>query len=231
MRKQLISSFVGLLLVGMGSQGYAQQFKGWQGGAAMPYAQDGLRDWTNNAIWGLCVDGAYIIPIPNGKSSFRPGLGINWLPGSENNYRTISLVDIQINADVVTPIGTSPFSIVTGLSVNTWFRSVSGLSPLAQTVDGINYPAYSRKNSVSGMVEHPLSKLGFRLGLEYALNDRLSVAALFQLAELGTDTEFMAKENRVNTNAAGEVTASPAEYSGKHGVNPAWIQVGVRYKF
>jgi len=122
---------------------------------------------------------------------------------------------------------------------------VSGKSGFAQTLwDGtkneagrpnlVVHPAGTRDNSVSGMVDNVFGKFGLRFGLEYALNEKIILVAMLQVVELGTDGEFLAKENkRTDTvNADNEVVTSYlTDFVGKKTVNPSWIQFGVRYKF
>ena len=244
MRKQIISSFVGLLLIGMGTQASAQQEKGWQGGIALPYAQESMKQFTNQPIWGLCLDGAYQLPITGSKSSFRFGLGVNWFPGQEGNFnrasiapRTISLTGIQVSADVVVPISTSSFSIVTGLSLNTWMKDVSGKLGYAwgelRGSDVIVHPAGTLDNNVSGTVDNLFGRYGMRLGVEYALNDRTIISVMFQQTELGTDKEFINEKflTTYSKNASTGVITATEVTLGKNTVNPSWIQFGVRYKF
>jgi len=282
MRKIQYIGFVGLLLMGMGTQMQAQQYKkGWQVGAALPIALDGLKDWTNEPIMGLCIDGAYVMPMPGNRAYFRAGLGLNYLPGKaqkikifqidpyleewKNDTRTISLTGIQIIGDVVVPLGSTNFSLVTGFSLNTWHKKVSGVFPYdwreisgegqwvwRNGIGGDGYhplrvgeawhwdtvrPYYpidrlGRDNEFSGTVSNVFGRLGLRLGAEYAVNDKFTIAAMFQLTELGTDAEFLHKKFRVDYDVNGneEPDSENKEY-GAHRVNPSWIQIGVRYRF
>jgi hypothetical protein len=225
--------FVGLLLAGMGTQLDAQQSvqKGWQIGAAMPVAMEGLKQWTNQSFMGLCLDGSYLMPIAGGGAYFRFGLGVNYLPGREGNghesylgpgetlLRTITLYDIQANVDVMFPIGSSPLSLFTGLSLNTWYRKVSGQYQYDPSLE----------SNASGMVKNAFGKYGLRLGAEYAVSRNLSVALTFQMTELGTDLEFLGEEHKYDEN--GNMHWWVADGYGEHAVNPTWIQVGVRYRF
>jgi len=283
-------ALVGLLLLGLGTQTQAQQLqKGWQVGAALPVALPGLKDWTNEPILGLCVDGAYVMPIPGDKAWFRAGLGLNYFPGKakkiaafqgymengqlvwdddlleswKDDTRTISLTGIQINADIIVPLGSTKLSLVTGVSLNTWHKKVSGKYPfdwreIAGSTGGWNWvdwvwegdhwgggywewidpdPWYpidrlGRDNNFSGTVKNVFGRLGLRLGLEYAINNKFTIAAMFQMADLGTDTEFLDRKFRVDYDEDGkEVKDSENKVSGMHNVNPSWIQVGVKYRF
>lgn len=58
-------------------------------------------------------------------------------------------------------------------------------------------------------------KLGFRAGVEYNFSSSAAVTAMYQLTELGTDGQFKNKE----------------ALTGSRGINPSWIQVGVRFHF
>lgn len=222
-------SLVGLLLVGAGGQLAAQEHKGWQVGAALPMATTELKQWTQQSIMGLCVDGSYLMPIKQTKSYFRFGLGFNYFPGKEGNgvpdyilpleekqaVRTITLSNLSASVDVYFPIGSTQLSLFTGISLNTWFKSVSG--------QYIYDP--SEEDSVSGMVDNAFGKYGLRLGAEYALSNRLSIALTFQLAEFGTDYEF------VGENHLEEWFGNKKPLEGEHSVTPSWLQIGVRYRF
>jgi len=208
--------FVALLLAGAGTQLAAQQpaQKGWVAGAALPIAAEGLKQWTNQSIVGLCLDGAYQIPIAESRASFRLGLGVNYLPGKERevDHRTIGLTGIQANFDVHFPIASSPVSVFTGISLNTWMKSVSGKHPYDQDED----------ISVSGTVKNAFGKYGLRLGAEYALSKRLSIALTLQLTELGVDSEFLPDKEKLE---------DWDDIWGENTVHPTWVQIGVRYRF
>ena len=275
-------SFLGLLLVGMGTQLFSQQptRKNWQVGASLPIAMEGLKDWTNETM-GLSLDAAYQMPLPGNKAFFRAGLGLNYFPGKakgipgfqdtgddlietwKNDTRTISLTGVQITGDLVIPLGSTNFSLLTGFSLNTWHKKVSGQFPhdwrgIAGSQGGWEgdwvwywdppewvwewewiepdpwYPIerLGRDNNFSGTVKNIFGKAGVRLGAEYAVNDKFTIAAMLQLTELGTDSEFLDRKFRVDYDISkNEVPDSENKISGKHRVNPAWLQVGVRYKF
>ena len=220
MRKFNISSFVCLLLLGMGTQLSAQHLqRGWQAGASLPLAFDGLKDWTNQSFMGLCLDGSYQMPFPGTDIAFvRYGMGFNWFPGKKKDVgypydeRTISLMGLQANLDLLFQVGDTPFAIVTGLSINTWMKDVES---------SFFHNNHTVNNSTSGTVKNAFGKLGFRFGAEYAINEKFTVQATIQLTELGTDREW------VNEDYLG----SWRETIGDHRVNPSWMQLGVRYKF
>jgi hypothetical protein len=218
--------FAGLLLAGAGTQLAAQEtHKGWVAGAALPIAADELKQWTNQSFMGICLEGAYQIPIAESRNCFRVGLGFNYLPGkeqyipdSDQHKWKISLTNIQVNLDVLFPIGSSQLSLLTGLSLNTWNKSVTGKDPWDPDGDELD---------ISGTVKYAFGKYGLRLGAEYALNNSLSVALTLQLTELGTDWEFYADkwfeyDGKPNRDIYG---------GGYRAVNPTWVQLGARYRF
>jgi|GEM_PF-1722952 len=208
MKYQRILIFIGLLVLGAGTHGSAQEAAVWQIGGALPIAQNNLKDYTNQPFFGICLDASYQKAFPDSKSKYRLGLGINYFPGKEleKDAQKVSLTGFQANIDIVIPINRTYLLVITGASVNTWFKSVSGRDTFDPSIN----------NNVSGMVDNAFGKLGFRFGFEYIVDSQFSVAALFQMVELGTDNEFLKGGDPVR---------------GRNTVNPAWIQFGLSYKF
>ncbi|MDR2697993.1 MAG: hypothetical protein LBB40_05915 [Holophagales bacterium] len=208
MKYQRILTFIGLLAAATGTRCFAQEAAVWQIGGALPIALNNLKDYTNQPFFGFCVEASYQRTFPDSKTKYRFGSGLNYFPGKELEAggRKVSLAGLQANIDIVVPIGKTYLSLITGASVNTWFKSVSG----RDTFDP------SMNNNVSGIVDNPFGKLGFRFGLEYIMDSQFSVSALFQMTELGTDNEFL---------------KGGAPDRGRQTVNPAWVQLGLSYKF
>ncbi|MCL1907993.1 MAG: porin family protein [Holophagaceae bacterium] len=260
MRNKSISSFVGLLLIGMGIQASAQQQqKGWQVGVSVPTALEGTKEWTNSTV-GYNVEGAYLMPLSGGFATLRAGMGVNHFPGKEMKRlsphpdaeptdffnTTIGLTGIQASADVLFPVGSSKLSLFVGLSLNTWIKDVKGQDPYFP--NGLE-PWEPNNNpnefdyALSGTVKNAFGKYGLRVGAEYALNDKLSFALTFQVTELGTDSEFY--KNKWASVGDWEwdwdawqwnwldpaIDPDGFDIYGKHNVNPSWIQFGIRYKF
>lgn len=192
-----------LLALGFATSLPAQQ--GWQAGGGLDFAQDSLREFTHQTA-GLNLQGAYQIALADSTSTLRFGAGLDYFPGSSQAGRKITLEDFQLNVDAVVPLGGSSWKWVTGLSVNTWFKQVSGSDPYVPDQSG----------STSGSVKRAFGKLGFRAGLEKQVNAHWSVQALVQLTELGTDNEFLKDGDPV---------------WGRTPANPSWIQVAARYSF
>jgi hypothetical protein len=193
---------LGALVLAAGGLGLqAQQAEGFKVGAALPWSQDSVRTYTHQSLMGLAVDGAYQGTLLGGGSFYRAGLGVVALPGKEEAGVKISLTDVQLFGDLVVPVGASQrLAVITGLSANNWSRSVT-------RPEGMG---------VSGNVRHSLGKLGFRAGLEYAITPKVTLSALLQMTELGTDSAF--------------VKGGDPDY-GTTKVNPSWIQVGFHYNF
>ena len=82
-------TMAGLLLL-TGSAVQAQQTAGWKAGAAIPYSMDSLSTFTNRTVMGLCLDGAYQLPVADSTTFVRLGLGLNVFPGQEKTSGTIT---------------------------------------------------------------------------------------------------------------------------------------------
>ncbi|WLT32273.1 hypothetical protein [Geothrix sp. PMB-07] len=201
-------TMAGLLLL-TGSAAKAQQTAGWKAGAAIPYSMDSLSSFTNRTLMGLCLDGAYQVPVADSTTFIRLGLGLNAFPGQEKTSgtltRKVSFMSEQVTADVIVPISTSRWALVAGISANNWHVN----STLRDSSD----PAME---GTSGAVKKVFGKFGFRTGLEYQVASRLALTALFQQTELGSDARLRKGGDDIY---------------GYQGINPSWIQVGIRYSF
>lgn len=201
-------TIAGLLLL-TGSAIQAQQTEGWKAGAAIPYSMDSLSTFTNRTVMGLCLDGAYQLPVADSTTFVRLGLGLNVFPGQEKTSGTLSrkasFTSEQFTADVIVPIGASKWTLVAGISANNW--------QVNSTLKDSNDPAVE---GTSGSVKKAFGKFGFRTGLEYQLSRKLALTALFQQTELGSDARLRKNGDDIY---------------GYQGINPSWIQVGVRYSF
>lgn len=206
MQMRRLKAVLALVLAGAFLPVAAEQPTGWQVSGSLPSALTGLKDWTHRSVAGLCVDGGYQGTFEGGNILYRVSLGYNTFPGKEQDRMKISLSSFQLSGDVVIPVARSPYSLVTGLSVHNWSKSVSGTSPIDP----------GQANGVSGGVKQVFGKIGFRAGVEYSMSPRLTLAALFQISEFGTNSEFLKRGN---------------ETFGTNAVNPSWIQMGVRYHF
>ena len=102
-----------------------------------------------------------------------------------------------------------------GFTLNKWLvNSDSSYFVADDSVAGGHLQRGSLRGSVPGI------KLGFHIGLEQPVSEHLSGVAEVQASALGTSSVFM-------------VPADPswAAHSGNTGVNPCWLQLGVRYHF
>jgi hypothetical protein len=178
----------------------AQQTEGFKAGAALPLALDSTRTYTHQSV-GLALDGAYQGRTYGDGAFYRAGLGLVALPGKEQEGTKVSFTGIQAYGDLVLPLGKEGrLAVITGLSVNNWSRSVT-------RADG---------DGASGGVRHAMGKMGFRAGLEYSVSSRVTLSALLQMTELGTDSALLKDGD--------------PDY-GTYKVNPSWIQLGFHYNF
>ncbi len=199
-----IRTLLTMSLLVAGSTLAAQQTPGWKVGAAFPYALDELHTVTNQRLMGLCLDGAYQGAFDGSQAFWRLGVGLNVFPGKAQEGPKTDLTGFQVTFDALKPLGQGRTALLFGLSLNTWTQKTSGLD------------RWGKSNELSGTVSHAFGKVGVRLGLEHSLTPRLALTTLLQVAELGTDNAFLQN-------------GSPTR--GRSGVNPSWIQVGLRASF
>jgi hypothetical protein len=113
-----------------------------------------------------------------------------------------SLNLLQAHGDLLIETGRSSLHGLAGLSVNSYSMSRSG----TESEDPQDRDHHFPLRDVKGL------KLGLRLGINYAFTRNLSGELLFQQTELsGKDLED--------------------PYVRQGGINPAWIELDVRYHF
>jgi hypothetical protein len=151
----------------------------------------------------------------------RIGLGMGLFPGGQYGSIKSTLYHSQIFADVFLP---------TGLRNTTWFLGLSGnryhIKNEGQetwTPDP-SYSVYANPGSVFALTAAEVdrkNRAGFRIGLNYRYNRNLAAEFLGQTTELGL------RKAHYMINASGAQV-----YAGTVGnVNPAWLQVGIRYTY
>ena len=178
-------------------------------GGGITIANDSLKKVTHNSL-GLNFNVSTQMPIASSNVKFRPGLGLNILPGKwgENNdidnglvtESKTQLINIQATFDVLVPLpvpGIDHLALVTGLSINNWRYS-------GQTKDGNPHPF-----GLQGSAAPADIKVGLRVGVDYRINKQWSSELLLQVVEFGSrNTEV--------------------HY---HNFTPSWLQLGVGYHF
>ncbi len=137
-----------------------------------------------------------------GKAPARFSLGVGAMPGKEANGLKTSLTLLQLSGDLLIPTSVDRLQAVFGLSLNRYTAQRSGEESLSPLDVDHHFPF----TDVEGI------KGGLRLGLEYRFQSRFTAELLLQATEL-----------------AGRQRMDPLIRKG--GLNPAWIQCGVRYSF
>jgi len=173
-------------------------------GGGLIGALDSAKVVTHSTL-GLNLTGGADFRVADGTYGFRPGIAINFLPGSAKDGFKTSLTGFQAYGDIVFNSGIKDLSLIGGLSIQRWYYK--------STAD-----ASSGMTSDKGFIAGP--KLGLRVGLEYRFDKNLTAELLFQQSDLGSQDG----DTKGNVDASGNLV---------NGLNvlPAWIQVGVKYHF
>ncbi len=173
-----------------------------------------------NANSGLALSAAYYVRT-KGDYTLRFGLGLNSLSGNAFsgalgpdgpttlNGVELSLTGTQVHADLMVPSPWKKTTFVTGLSLQQWsYKATLGK-------DSINHLTGDR--STSGTIKG--LKFGLRLGIQVAFTPNWVGELLLQQTELGSNGD--------GDKTKGNLATTPYEAN----ENPAWLQLGVRYRF
>lgn len=155
-----------------------------------------------NSTTGFGFDAGWETHLGKPTVPARLSLGLLFMPGKEINGLKTSLRSVQLSGDLLLPTGISNLRGIFGLSLNQYTASLSGTeSQSALDVDH-HFPFHD----VDGI------KGGLRFGVEYTFAKKFTAQALLQATEL-------AGRQRNDTLLR------------KGGINPSWIQCGLRYTF
>lgn len=204
----------------LGCQVHAQA-TGWSAGLAGNLLTDSVTGITKH--YGATVDGAYTwnnataglpLRLTLGYSAF-PSSGDTGINGTAPSTYRIGLENVQLGLDAFTTLPTKKVRLYFGLTLNKWrVKSDSDYYVPDESEAGSHRESGSVRSSVPGI------KLGVRLGLEMPFTDRLAGVLAFQAVELGTTSALMAPSD-----------PNHSAVSGNGGVNPCWLQFGIRYQF
>lgn len=188
-------------------------------GGGLIGALDATKTVTHSTL-GFDLTGGADFRSADGTYGFRPGVAINFLPGSAKDGVKTSLTNYQVYGDVIFDSGIKNLSFSAGLSIQRWYYKTTAdagvVSPLALDDKGFL----------------PGTKLGLRLGAEYRFNKSLTAELLFQ------QTDFGSKDGNTRGNTYSTTGNFPPPTPAQEGtlingtnVTPSWIQVGVKYHF
>jgi len=141
----------------------------------------------------------------------RAGLSFAAMPGKERFGLKTSLTLAQLHGDIYLATPSKALRGLVGLSLNSYTMSTSGTE---NTDDALDIDHHFPMHDVKGV------KLGLRLGLDYRLGEAWSLELLFQQTELA------------GKDLSGDVTAPDGSTLVRQGgINPAWLQLGVTFRF
>lgn len=194
---------------------------GWSVGGSTVVMTDSI--FGIGKTFGVSADGAYSWKSEAAGLPLRATLGYVWVPasgylgisGTDPSQYKIGLQDLQLGLDGFATLPGQQVRLFFGFTLNKWRVDADShyFVPDSSPAGG-QFQSGSVRGPVSGI------KLGLRLGLERPFTDHLSGVLTFQATALGTSSEFM-------------VPADPnwSATSGNVGVNPCWLQLGVRYHY
>ncbi len=211
MKNMIRMALVGLLVLPLAAKDGELSL----GGSAI-LALDGLKKATNNSF-GVSFTGGYETTFYKSDVPLRLSASLALMPGSETSYNLksgtltasgslkTSLTLLQASGDVLITTSNPALRGIAGLSISSYSLTTNGTEEIRPEFDGYASAHHPVKDA-KGL------KVGLRFGLEYRFSDKLSGEVLFQQTELAGKQKFDA-QTRVG------------------GVNPAWLEVGVRYHF
>ena len=177
---------------------------------------------------GVSLDGGWTMSVSDtSRSRLRVGFAVSQFMGSDENgvdntgmvpvasTLKTSLTSYQASSDLLLPMGNTNFSYVLGLSLSKYAYKTTGAAPGVYSSLGIDHSTFDPNSGTisgdaNGSGSWPGLKFGFRMGVEYDITSKVAMNVLFQ------QTEF------------GRADAFPQQ---RRSLNPAWLQVGVKYSF
>lgn len=205
MIKILRTSLLGLLALPLAAQ--APGFS-VAGGALLGFAS--LEKATNNTV-GYQVGFDWTGQVPAATIPTRVGLAFTSFPGKDWNGLKTSLTLVQLHGDLLLPIRSLHGYGIVGASLNSYSMSESGTEDTEDPTDiNQHFPIRDAKGV----------KMGLRLGLGFTLASHLALEATFQ------QTELAGKDLSGDT-----VAPDGTELVRQGAINPAWLQLGVTYRF
>lgn len=189
------------------------QTRSWRldAGGALLYATPALDKVTHSKM-AYAIEGGFGFTLPNGLPT-RISINHYEMPGKDFGTIKSSLKLNQIAWDLYLDSSLKSWVFKAGLSGNRYSVDNSGTE--TWVADGHNASA-RYPQSVWAVTSSAARgwKLGIRAGVEYRWTARLTADLLFQA------TELSGGERRPGTS-----------YPNDGGVNPTWIQLGLRYTF
>lgn len=173
-------------------------------------ALDSLKKVTN-ASAAILAGADYTTRFAGTEIPVRAGVSLALMPGSERYGLKTSLFLAQVHGDLFIATASPKLWAVAGLSLNTYSMSRSGTEDADDALDvDHHFPVGDAKGV----------KFGFRLGLDYRMSRAWSLELMLQQTELA------------GKDLTGDVKAPDGTELVRQGpINPAWLQLGVTYRF
>jgi len=224
----------------------AAQDSGFSAGGGLilaPKSYFGSYDLAVHNNLGYYVNGSYQLGTSDGNISGRVSLGVHFMPGktksAHSTYQVVetagaaavtkdvqtdlktSLTLYQVSGDLLIKTSVPNLSAIVGVSVNKYAAKFEGTEVTGKVYnnDATLTSAATQAVDHDAQADHHFPfkddagiKAGLRVGVQYSFTKSLSAELLLQQTEL-----------------AGQNGSDPAIRAG--GVNPAWLQLGVRYNF
>lgn len=194
-------NFARTLLLGLLALPLAAQSGPVSVGGAVLLGLDSYKKVVNNST-GFLIEAGWETHLAKKAVPARLSLSLGSMPGSEINGLKTSLTLVQLSGDLLIPTDIPHLRGIFGLSLNKYTASLSGTESQASLDVDHHFPFHD----VDGV------KGGLRVGAEYTFARQLTAQVLLQATEL-----------------AGRQRNDSLIRKG--GLNPAWIQCGVRYTF
>ena len=198
-------NFIRTSLLGLLALPLAAQSSGFNASGALILAPSEYFESYSKAVnssTGLLVNVGYDFNVYQTDVGGRATLGFGYMPGTEKNGLKTSLTLVQLTGDIFLPTPAEGLRGVVGLSIDHWSASFSGTENWQPADVDHHFPF----KDIKGL------KGGFRLGLDYVVNKSVSAELVLQQTELAGHN---GQDSFVRTG----------------GINPAWLQLGVRYQF
>lgn len=170
-------------------------------------AMDSLKKVTNQDL-GLSLGVGYESVIESARLPWRVSVNGHYFGGKkQDDGLTSKLSSVQVAGDVFVATPIESLRFFTGLTVNKYFLSNSGTT---RDTNG-DLVAMWPVDTAKGL------KLGARAGFEMEFTKHLSGEVMVQFTELGSTPNVVRDEGATGL--------------GQGGINPSWIEIGVRYNF
>jgi opacity protein-like surface antigen len=192
---------------------------------------DGITKVTDKAWGGGSLEVGYQGILGGTKIPFRAALAYGQFPGAKtmtirhftsmdpftSHTEQVSGVDttlknLQLSGDIFLPTPVSRLSFVSGISINKWHAD----NPWITLGRDPNPDAPSQAKRSTG----PELKFGFRAGLSYELNERMTCVLRYQFSALGSTFGLDDSD-----------PAKPGILQVDRPVNPTWLDLGITYRF